>query len=136
MRRFLTITLIALAALTAASTLTSPALARGGGGMGMGHAGGMGMGHAGGMGMGMGHVGFAHMGPGGHVGGFTHMGGWNHMAGHPVFIHGGHFHHFVFRHRRFFGPSFAFVGAPYIYDDGCYRQVWTRWGWRWVSVCY
>lgn len=131
MRRFLTIALIAVAALAAPSMLTSAALARGGGG-GMGHGGGMGMGHTGGMGMG--HVGFAHMGPVGHVGGFTHMGGWNHTAGHPVFIHGGHFHHFVFRHRHFFGPRFAFVGGSYI-DDDCYRQVWTRWGWRWVSVC-
>ena len=118
MRRFLTIALMAIAALAAISTMTTPVLARGG------------------MGMGMGHVGFAHMGPVGHVGGFAHMGGWNHMAGHPAFVHGGHFHHFVFGHRRFFGPSFAFVSGPYIYDDGCYRQVWTRWGWRWASVCY
>ena len=134
MRRFLTIALIAVGALAVPSTLSSAALARGGGG-GTGHGGGMGMGHTGGMGMG--HVGFAHMGPVGHVGGFIHnMDGWNHMASHPVFIHGGRFHHFVFHHRRFFGPRFAFVGGPYIYDDGCYRQVWTRWGWRWASVCY
>ena len=119
MRRFLTIALISVGALAVPSTLSSAALARGGGG-----------------GMGMGHVSFAHMGPVGHVGGFSRMDGWNHMASHPVFIHGGRFHHFVFHHRRFFGPRFAFVGGPYIYDDGCYRQVWTRWGWRWASVCY
>jgi hypothetical protein len=58
----------------------------------------------------------------GHAG-FSHSGGFGHAAfGHP----GG------FRHR-FLGPGFAFVGVSY---DSCYARVWTRWGWRWVNVCY
>jgi hypothetical protein len=42
--------------------------------------------------------------------------------------------HFAFRHGRFFRHRrFAFVGG--FYDD-CYTRVWTRWGWRWIYVCY
>jgi hypothetical protein len=49
-----------------------------------------------------------------------------------------HFHHF--RNR------FAFVGGgwdwgyPYYdyaaYGDGCWRQVWTSYGWQWSNTCY
>ena len=49
-----------------------------------------------------------------------------------------HFHHF--RNR------FAFVGGgwdwgyPYddyaAYGDGCWRQVWTSYGWQWSNTCY
>jgi hypothetical protein len=52
--------------------------------------------------------------------------------------HGRHFvgrHAFFFRHHR----RFAFVGGPFIYanyyDDGCWRQSWTPYGWQWVNVC-
>ena len=65
--------------------------------------------------------GMGHAGSGGGHAGFSHPGGFGHGAfGHP----GG------FRHR-FFGPGF--VAVPY---DSCYPRVWTRWGWRWVNVCY
>ena len=54
--------------------------------------------------------------------------------------HGRHFvgrHAFFFRHHRF--NRFAFFGAPFIYagyyDNGCWRQSWTRYGWQWVNVC-
>jgi hypothetical protein len=68
---------------------------------------------------------------GGHGGGFSHGGGGFHhgfAGGHPAFFHHG-FHH------RFFVNRFAFYGGGPYYDS-CYRRVWTRWGWRWVSVCY
>ena len=59
-----------------------------------------------------------------------------HFAQSPHFAHFGlHHHHHFFHHRRFF-----FVGgAPYYYTDygydDCLRQVWTRYGVRWVNVC-
>jgi hypothetical protein len=52
---------------------------------------------------------------------------------------------FAFRHHRFFRNRFAFAfGAAFPYDyydygsyyDNCYERVWTRWGWRWINVCY
>jgi hypothetical protein len=54
---------------------------------------------------------------------------------------------FFFRHR-FFRNNFFFVGAPfgvgwgwpyYGYDygyDGCWRQVWTGYGYQWINICY
>jgi len=46
-----------------------------------------------------------------------------------------HRHAFFFRHHR----RFAFVGAPFFYagyyDNGCWRQTWTPYGWQWVNVC-
>jgi hypothetical protein len=58
-----------------------------------------------------------------------------HVAGGHVAVHSGGFMsgHHHFRHR-FFAGGLAYFGGPY-YDD-CYARVWTRWGWRWVSVCY
>jgi hypothetical protein len=122
------------AAIAAAVALTSPVLARGGigggGGGGMGHSGGMGgmghvsMGGTGGMG-GMSHAGMGFAGVS-HVGAW-HPGGFNRFDGH---------HRVFFRHRFLFAPGFAYVGAPYAYDDSCYQRVWTRWGWRLVDVCY
>jgi len=53
------------------------------------------------------------------------------MGFHPGFHHG-----FAFHHHRFFHRGFFFAGVPYAYDDDCYARVWTRWGWRWRSVCY
>ena len=51
-------------------------------------------------------------------------------------FHDGRFHHGFFHHRF---HRFAFIGAPFYYDDyaysGCLRQVWTRYGLRWVNVC-
>jgi hypothetical protein len=64
-----------------------------------------------------------------------------HFAGGARF-HNGHFigrHAFFFRHNRF--NRFAFFGGPFdydyanYYDDGCFRQTWTRYGWQWVNVC-
>jgi hypothetical protein len=133
-------------AVNAALALASPALARGGGGGGMGggHGGGMGGGmHAGGMGGGM-HVGG--MGGGMHFGaisGGAHFSG-GHFAGAP-FAHAGfspRFSSFGFRgrghfigHHRF--HRFAFVGAPYAYAayDSCWRRVWTPYGLQWVDLC-
>lgn len=126
MIRLKAIALTAVAVMLGAALAGSSALARGmGGGMGGG------MSH-GSMGGGMSHPGgFAHFnnGPG-----FA----FHSPAMHLTMFHGNHLafrHDFRFHHRFFFGPTFAFVGAPYGYDD-CYERVWTRWGWQWVSVCY
>jgi hypothetical protein len=43
-------------------------------------------------------------------------------------------HRFAFRHR-FFRNRFVFVAAPFAYGNS-YARVWTRWGGRWVPVCY
>jgi hypothetical protein len=135
MLRKMVIALAAAAALTAGSMI--PVSAHdgghgGGGGGGMGHGGGMSMGHGGG-GMSMGHGGFGHAG----FAGFAHHGDFQdhdgRFASHR--FHDGD-DRFAFRHHhRFFFNRFAFYGSGYPYDDGCYRHVWSRWGWRWVSVC-
>jgi hypothetical protein len=49
------------------------------------------------------------------------------------------FHNFAFRHHRF--GNFAFFGAPFAfgaatYENGCWRQVWTPYGWQWSNICY
>jgi hypothetical protein len=114
MLRKMLITLAAVAALSAGSMI--PASAHGMGG------------HGGGGGMRMGNG-----------GGFAHSGGF--VGGRPSAFHGGfhsgfHDGRFAFRHHhRFFFNSFAFYGG-YPYDNGCFRRIWTRWGWRLVSVCY
>jgi hypothetical protein len=41
--------------------------------------------------------------------------------------------HHHFRNFAFFGVPFA-VGYAYGYG-GCWRQVWTGYGWQWVNVC-
>ncbi len=49
-----------------------------------------------------------------------------------------------FRHRRFFVnrfDDFALFGIPFAYDyaaygNGCWRQVWTPYGWQWSNICY
>jgi hypothetical protein len=51
-----------------------------------------------------------------------------------------------FHHFRHFRNRFAFVGGgwdwgyPYddyaAYGDGCWRQVWTSYGWQWSNTCY
>jgi hypothetical protein len=115
MLRKMVITLAAAAALTAGSMI--PALAHGMGGGG--HGGGGGMGNR----------------DFGHGGGFAHSSGF--VGGRAYGFQGGfHDGRFAFRdHHRFFFNSFAFYGG-YPYDAGCYRRIWTRWGWRVVSVCY
>ena len=116
MVRKLVMALVVVAAVTAGSTLNAAAM----------HGGGMG--HGGFGGMGFGHVGFGH--PGG-IGGFA--------GGHSFGFRGDRF---AFRDRSdfrrpFFRSRFAFIGGPFVYgDDDCYTRVWTRWGWRWISVCY
>ncbi len=53
------------------------------------------------------------------------------------------FHDFDFRHHHHF-RNFAFLGAPFEFGyglygygyDGCWRQVWTAYGYQWVNVCY
>jgi hypothetical protein len=112
--------------LVAASMLGAPAAARGGfGGGGFSHS--AGFGHPAGIGHPMAH---GSSGNFGHPIGFTPF-----VHAHPFAFHD---HRFAFRHRffrhHFFGPAFAFVGAPFASDD-CFVRVWTRWGWRWVSLC-
>ena len=105
-------------ALGATVAVTSPALARSGGGMGGGmHFGAMG----GGMRFGGSRFAGAH---------FVHAG----LS--PRFPRFGFRDHRFFRHDRF--HRFAFVGAPFLYAayyDGCWRTAWTPYGPQWVSAC-
>ncbi len=130
MLRKIVIGLAALAAVTAAPSVG--ALARGG----MGHGG-----IAGGMPHGAmtGAISHASVAPSvGFVGAPRTF-----SASHPVAFTGNHIafgHHFAFRHHHhhFFRNRFIFAAGlayPY-YDDGCWVRVWTRWGWRWRSLCY
>jgi hypothetical protein len=85
-------------------------------------------GHAGAMSMAS-HAAIGHMGPVGGIGARSWAWHGNHVA----------FGRFPIHHRHFFRNRFFFAGAPFAYayyDDGCYQHVWTRWGWRWVNVCY
>jgi hypothetical protein len=52
----------------------------------------------------------------------------------PFFFHN---RFFPFRHR-FFRNHFFFAGVPFGvgYYGGCWRQVWTGYGYQWVNVCY
>lgn len=93
------------------------------------------------------HGGFGgmHGGFGGMHGGGAQFGGGFHggMVGgrHVMAPMGAHFGgaQFAFRnHRRF--HNFVAVGVggaywPYYYDDGCWRRVWTSWGWQWANFC-
>ena len=96
----------------------------------------------------------------GHGGGMRHGGFGGHGVGHATIGHPSRIggvvaarpfasgaNRFAFRNRfdsrhRFFRNRFVFVGAPFLYgydygyDDYCYTRVWTRWGWRRMSVCY
>jgi hypothetical protein len=112
-------------ALGATVAVTSPALARGGGG---GGGGGM---HGGGMGGGGMHS--SAIGGGMRFGGSGFAGA---HFGHPGFSP--RFSRFAFRDHRFFRHGrfnrFAFIGAPYYYDD-CWRRTWTPYGSQWVNVC-
>jgi hypothetical protein len=132
-------------ALGAALAFASPALARGGGGMG-GHGGGMGGGMRGsgiGGGMHAGAMGGGGMGGGAHFGGMgraAHFGGGNFAGTH--FGHSGfspRFSRFAFHDGRFFHHRnrFFFAGAPFAYAayDGCWRRSWTPYGVQWVNVC-
>jgi hypothetical protein len=123
-------------ALAMTLAVASPALARGGGGMGGGMRGG-------GMGGGMHYSG---MGGGPHVSGMSvgpQFSG-SRFAGAPFAAHaamsprvsGFAFHdRGRFIHHRF--HRFAFVGAPFAYAayDSCWRRVWTQYGVQWVDVC-
>jgi hypothetical protein len=117
---------VVVGALGATLALTSPALARGGGG-GM-HGGGMGGGgmHFGGMGGGM------RFGGSGVAG--THFA---HPGFSPRFSRFAFRNHRLFRHDRF--NRFAFIGGPFLYDahyyDGCWRRAWTPYGPQLVNVC-
>ena len=121
-------------ALVSALALASPALAfRGGGGMhGMG--GGMGMHgmHGGGM---AGHaMAFAPRGAASFGAAPISRPGWGSGWSRSAFPHHARFFHNRFHHRF---NRFAFFGAPFLYAgyDYCWRQVWTRYGLQWVSVC-
>lgn len=127
-------------ALTTTLAFASPALGRGGGGMGGGggmHGGGMGGGmHAGGMAGGM-HGGGMHFGG---MNGRAHFGG-SRFAGAP-FAHAAfspRLSHFGFRDHRFHNRfrSFAFIGGPFAYAayDNCWRRRWTPYGPQWVNLC-
>ena len=123
--------MIALATVAVVATGTTfGAMAAHGGGMGHGGFGG-GMGHGG-----FGHSGFGGGGSFGHAA-FGHPGGFGGFSGGRPFGFRGD--RFVGRDgHRFFRNRFAFIGAPFLYGDDyddCYTRVWTRWGWRWTSVC-
>jgi hypothetical protein len=83
-----------------------------------------------------------HGGAGGFHGSFAHSNGASSAFARPEFPHPGfrdHLgfrDHFAFRHHRFLRDRFFFVGDPFYYDDACIERVWTRWGWRWVNICY
>ena len=110
--------------------------------MGMHSMGGMGMKAMGGMGGGIGAHPMQGMGMhpvGGRVTSFSAVrpaASFAAMPMSPRFAHFGfHHHHHFFHHRRFF-----FIGGgPYYYTeygyDDCLRQVWTRYGVRWINVC-
>jgi hypothetical protein len=129
-------------ALVSALALASPALARGGGGMGggMGMGGGHGMG--GGMGMhSMGRVGAVPMGaisfgamPMSRAAFAPRAAIAPRAAFAPRFSRAAFVHNRFF-HRRF--NRFAFVGGPFFYAgyDDCWRQVWTQFGLQWVNIC-
>jgi hypothetical protein len=147
-----------LAAMAAAMVVATPAMAfRGGGGFGGMHGGFAG----GGMHFGGGGFGGPHFG-GGFRGGmltgrsvFVPGGGRfasAPLAGRRFFVNRSN--NFAFRNRffpfrhRFFRNNLFFVGAPffefgawpYYYGyaayDGCWRQVWTPYGWQWSNICY
>jgi hypothetical protein len=86
----------------------------------------------------------------GSMGGGTHFSGMSggphfsgsHFAGAPLAAHAAfspRFSRSGFRDHRFHHRfnRFAFFGAPFAYAayDGCWREVWTRYGLRWVDVC-
>ncbi|MGJ0508230.1 MAG: hypothetical protein ACR652_14150 [Methylocystis sp.] len=137
-----------LAALAICTSLSAqyPAAARGFGGFGGMHGFGGGFG---GMHGGMGSFGVPHFGGGfggPHFGGAfmgPHMGFGGGMPGAGAFSgpfigHPG-FHRFAFHPHRGFGHfAFAPFGLGYgLYGyDGCWRQTWTPYGWRWINVCY
>jgi hypothetical protein len=84
------------------------------------------------------HGGF---GGGGHFGGFGPR-----FTGRSVAIdrfdrdHRFFFRHHRFRNFAFFGaPFFGFGAWPYYYDyaayGGCWRQVWTGYGYQWTNIC-
>jgi hypothetical protein len=139
------------AALGAAITIATPAMAfHGGGGFG---GGGM---HFGGGGFGGGGMHF-----GGVPGGGMHFGGMPNrgmVTGRSAFVPGAgrfagrfgvnRFNNFAFRRNAFFFRhhhhfhNFAFVGAglglglwPYYGYGGCWQQVWTGYEYQWVNVC-
>jgi hypothetical protein len=125
MMRKMAIALTAAAVVTVGSMVSASAMHGGGGGGGHGGGGGF---HSGG-GFGGGHFG------GGGVGRPAFSSPGRFATARPV-----GFNRFAFRNRsdhRFFRNRFAvFAGYPYGYYDDCYSRVWTRWGWRWQSVCY
>jgi hypothetical protein len=59
----------------------------------------------------------------------------------PFFFRNRFFFHNRFRHR-FFRDNFFFVGVPFgvgwgwPYYSGCWRQVWTGYGYQWINACY
>lgn len=116
---------LAATAMVAAIVVATPAMAfRGGGGHGFGS--------------------------GGHM--MSMGGGWGHgpmFAGRSMakgsFDRAGRFDHFHhFRNRFVFSNgfnNFAFFGVPFAYDyaaygNGCWRRVWTPYGWRDSNICY
>ncbi len=160
MQRRLTTSFTAMA-IGVATIGTTPVAARGFGGGGM-HFGGSAM-RFGGGGFGAPHFGGNFAGPrisSGFVGRLGNGPFQRPMfAGRSVFAPGGNrfgsalvpgratlatrFHDFRFRHHHHF-RNFAFLGAPFGFGyglygygyDGCWRQLWTAYGYQWVSVCY
>jgi hypothetical protein len=134
---------LASAALGVALVAGGPALARGGFGGGGFHGGGFGGAHFGGFGGGR-FGGPMLAGRSVAVGGFNRGFGFNHGFN-SRFARFDHFHHFHhFRNRFAFFPGFVGGGwdwgYPYydyaVYGNGCWRQVWTPYGWQWSNICY
>jgi hypothetical protein len=116
---------LAAIAMAAASVVATPSMAfRGGGGHGFGAGGHM-------MSMGGGHFGPMFTGRSMAMGTFNRAGRFDRDDRFR------HFHHFNrFRNFAFFG-----FGAPFAYDyaaygSGCWRQIWTPYGWQWSNICY
>jgi hypothetical protein len=124
----------AAAAMAAAIVVATPAMAfRGGGGFGGGGHGIGGGGH-------MTSMGGGHFGPM-FTGRSMAMGSFNRAGRFDQDDRFRHFHHF---HNRFafnVFDNFAFFGVPFgygyaAYGNGCWRQVWTPYGWQWSNICY
>jgi len=124
----------AATAMAAAIVVATPAMAfRDGGGFGGGGHGIGGGGH-------MTSMGGGHFGPM-FTGRSMAMGSFNRAGRFDRDDRFRHFHHF---HNRFaFNgfDNFAFFGVPFGYGyaafgNGCWRQVWTPYGWQWSNICY
>jgi hypothetical protein len=139
---------LAATAMAADIVVAAPVMAfHGGGGFGGGGHGIAGGGHT--MSMGGGHFGPMFAGRSMAMGSFNRAGrfDWDDRFGRRFSRFDRddrfrHFHHFRNRFAFFNGfDNFAFFGVPFgygyaAYGNGCWRQVWTPYGWQWSNICY